>query len=330
MPAISTSKKHRCSGCNVVELTLDLFLAGEARPIVRMDNDVMKSARKVHDSRNRRWLYRLISVGGAFAIAALITWETGLDPLKLWQGAMAPKPVPISKAPAIPPMKAIGITPTVPKGNDSSISREPLSLMLVRVHLGRNATEGSAEMGVVLESPQTYQAGAMLENGARLAEIHADYVLLTRGTNSARLYLRNGTAGKVGDIAMLTVGGVKEAPPPAKVTSREILTDYIRPTPVYDQETIVGYQVYPGTQSGPFAQMGLQPGDLITEIDGTPLNDPQIAWDIFHQLAEGSALSATVKRHGAFESVTLEGSIIRAEEARSQQATQAMLVPPGP
>jgi hypothetical protein len=77
--------------------------------------------------------------------------------------------------------------------------------------------------------------------------------------------------------------------------------------------------------------MGLQPGDLITDIDGTPLSDPAVAWDIFHQLAEGSALSAAVKRKGATQSVSLDGSlIVSAEEGRSQQATQAMLVPPGP
>jgi general secretion pathway protein C len=283
-------------------------------------------------STKRRSLFILINVLGGAAIASLIIWETGLDPFNLWQRATAPKPVPIAKAPAHPPTKAIGLTPPTPKGNDSSISPEPLALTLVQVHLGRNPTEGSAEIGVVRESPQTYLAGAMLENGARLAEIHSDYVLLKKGTKLARLYLENAhSTGKIGDTTMLTVGGVKEAPPPAKVTSREILTDYIRPSPVYDGDTVVGFQVFPGAKSGPFTQMGLQAGDLITEIDGTPLNDPTIAWDIFHQLADGSALSATVKRKGAAQSVSLDGSLIlRAEEARSQPATQAMLTPPGP
>jgi type II secretion system protein C len=291
----------------------------------------MKGSRK-NKSPKRRSLFVVINVLGGVTIASLIIWETGFDPFGLWQRATAPKPVPIAMAPAHPPTKAIGITPRTPKGNDSSISPDPLNLTLVQVHLGRNATEGSAEIGVVRESPQTYQAGAVLENGARLAEIHSDYVLLRKGTKLARLYLDNAhSTAKSGDTAMLTVGGVKEAPPPAKVTSREILTDYIRPSPVYDGDTLVGFQVYPGAKTGPFTQMGLQAGDLITEIDGTSLSDPAVAWDIFHQLAEGNALSATVKRKGTVQSVSLDGSlIVSAEEARSQQATQAMLVPPGP
>ncbi len=290
----------------------------------------MKASFK-NKSPQRRSLFVLINVLGGLAVALLIIWETGLDPFMLWQSATAPKPIPVAKAPAHPSNKAIGLTPPTPRGNDSSISPEPLALTLVQVHLGRNATEGSAEIGVVRESPQTYQAGAVLENGARLAEIHSDYVLLKKGAKLARLYLDNAHAtAKAGDTAMLTVGGVKEAPPPAKVTSREILTDYIRPSPVYDGDTLVGFQVYPGGKSGPFTQMGLQAGDLITEINGTPLNDAALAWDIFHQLSEGSALSATIKRKGTTQSVSLDGSfIVSAEEARSQQATQAMLVPPG-
>jgi type II secretion system protein C len=282
-------------------------------------------------SPKRRLLFVLINMLGGLAVALLIIWETGLDPFKLWQHATAPKAIAIAKAPAHPPNKAIGLIPPTPKGNDSSISPEPLALTLVQVHLGRNASEGSAEIGVVRESPQTYQAGAMLENGARLSEIHSDYVLLKKGNKLARLYLENAhSTGKIGDTAMLTVGGAIEAPPPAKITSREILTDYIRPNPVYDGDAVVGFQVYPGAKSGPFSQMGLQAGDLVTEIDGTPLSDPVLAWSIFHQLAEGSAFAATVKRKGSVQSVSLDGSlIVSAEESHSQQATQAMLVPPG-
>jgi type II secretion system protein C len=296
----------------------------------KSDTQVNKASSK-NKSAKRRSLFILINVLGGLAIALLIIWETGFDPFKLWQLATAPKAIPIAKAPAHPPNKAIGLTPPSPRGNDSSISPEPLALTLVQVHLGRNATEGSAEIGVVRESPQTYQAGAILENGARLAEIHSDYVVLNKGTKLARLYLENAHPnGKLGDVTMLTVGGIKEAPPPAKVTSREIVTDYIRPSPVYDGDTLIGYQIYPGAKSGPFTQMGLQPGDLITEIDGAPLSDPAAAWEMFHQLADGSAVSATLKRKGGAQSITLDGSlIVRAEEARSQ-ATQGMLSPPGP
>jgi hypothetical protein len=276
------------------------------------------------------WLRRAVNVVGALSVTMLVIWASGLDPYGLWQRVTSPKPVPVAKAPVHLPSKPIGLAPPTPKGSDSSISPEPLRLILVQVHPGRNATEGSAEIGVVRESPQTYQAGALLENGARLAEIYSDNVVLKKDGHSARLYLENATSpAKVNDTAMLLVGGPKEAPPPAKITSREVLTDYIRPSPVYDGETLIGYQIYPGQKSGPFTQMGLKAGDLITEIDGTPLSDPEMAWEALRQVADGSALTAVVKRNGTLEHVTLDGALIRqAEEAPPPQVTQAMLAPP--
>lgn len=248
-----------------------------------------------------------------------------------WEWFITSKPIPVAKAPARPPSKSIGMTPPVPKGNDSSISAVPLQLVLVRVQPGRRITEGSADIGVVRESPQTYLAGAVLENGARLAEIHTDYVLLQRGGHSARLYLdQPSTAKNVGNSAMLEVGGVAQLPPPAKVTSRETLTDYIRPSPIYDGESLVGYQVYPGSSGAAFAQMGLQPGDVIVDVNGAPLSDPAAAWAILRQLTEGTVLSATVKRHGALANVSLDGTLIaRAEEAK-QQPPQTLLTSGAP
>jgi type II secretion system protein C len=157
-----------------------------------------------------------------------------------------------------------------------------------------NVHEGTAQLGTVRESPQTYLAGALLENGARLAEVHADYVLLRKGARSVRLYLDNSPASRepIGN-ALTMVGPIQEPSPPAQPASREILTDYVRPSPVYDGEVLLGYQVYAGTKSAPFAQMGLRAGDVIVAIDSTPLTDPGTSWDMFRQLIDGGFHTAS-------------------------------------
>jgi type II secretion system protein C len=270
----------------------------------------------------------MVSVLGGGALALLISWETGLDIFKLWQRGAAPRPVAAVKAPVAPPMKAIGVTPPTPKGNDSSISPIPLKLVLVAVHPGRTSAEGTAEIGVDRDSPQTYQAGAMLENGARIAELHTDHVLLKKAGRSMQLFLDSRAHPANGaNLDLATVGGVKAAPTTS--IARDVLTAYMRPSPKYDGDTLVGYQVYPGANSGPFSQMGLQGGDVIVQISGIPLNDSASAWNILRQLEDGSVLSATVQRNGAQQNVTLDGTlIVRAEEVRSQQITQAMISPP--
>jgi hypothetical protein len=280
-----------------------------------------------NESPKRRSLFGLIYVLAGIAAVSLIVWQ--ITP-SLSSHATAPKPDSVAKATVQPPAKAIGLIPPTPKGNDSSISPEPLKLILVQVHPGRNATEGSADLGVVRESPQTYQAGALLENGARLVEIYSDYVVLDKDGRSARLYLENATTVlKAGNAAVLSVGGAVEKPAPAKITSREVLTDYVRPSPVYDGQNLVGFQVYPGSKSTPFHQMGLQGGDVLVEVNGVPLTDPTTSWDLLRGLADGAVLSVVVKRGTGLQQVILDGTLlVIAEESQRQGTVQAALAPP--
>jgi hypothetical protein len=299
----------------------------DARTFARAE--VIKSSIQIKPAKKRSWTIRTVNIVGVLLATIAIIWETGPIWRRWSDRATAPKATPVEKVSTQPPTEAIGIAPIAPKGNDSSVSPVPLKLILVHVQPGGSADEGSAQIGVVRESPQTYQAGALLENGARLAEIYNDYVLLEKDGRTARLYLdRAATAGRIGDTAMLMVGGSKEAPPPAKVTSHDTLTDYIRPSPVYDGQSVVGYQVYPGANSSAFYQMGLKPGDLILEIDGILLTEQSSAWDILRQLTDGSVLSAVVRRSNGVEQVNLDGTfLVRAEESRSRGPAQAMLAP---
>ena len=106
----------------------------------------------------------------------------------------------------------------------------------------------------------------------------------------------------------------------AVVASTEPVTDYLRPTPIYDGVVLVGYQVYPGSKSGTFAQVGLQAGDVITAIGGTPLSDPAQAIEIFRELVNGAVLSAAITRKGKNERLTLDGAVIVKEQERAKQA----------
>jgi type II secretion system protein C len=209
--------------------------------------------------------------------------------------------------------------PPAPGGTDSSISKVSLPLKLTVTRLGRNAREGTADIGVNEHSPQTYVAGAILANGARLIEIYPDHVRLEKDHRVVALYRdgrtrSNAQAAALSDL--LTVGGTQT--PPARADSHEELTDYIRPSPVYSGTAVVGFQVYPGRQAGIFGQMGLLPGDVITAIDDIPLSDQPTAADQLNRLTQGEVVSATVQRKGEQISVNLDGSII--EAARQQQA----------
>ena len=290
----------------------------------------IKSERVGRPWYRSRWT-AVVAAGGLTWVGL---WVSGFEPGEWFKSAV--KEVARVAKPLTAPTTVLGVAPPVPKGNDASVSKVPLDLILVATEPGPTPKEGLARLGVVRESPQTYVAGALLLNGARIAEIYADYIVLEKNGRSTRLYVDGSKVAKLGGASadlspkvragMLTVGGT---PPPvaAVATSHSTLTDYLRPSPMYEGSSMVGYQVYPGDKAGVFGQMGLKAGDVITAIDGTPLNEPGTAWETLNLLVEGVALSATVKRGGEVQHVTLDGALIASAQ---QQAASPVAPPPMP
>ena len=205
----------------------------------------------------------------------------------------------------------------------SSISKTPQTLILTGTIVGRNAGEGTAFIGIDPGNSQTYVMGALLANGARLAGVFKDYVVLVKDGQSSRLYVlgRRGFHWLHDESGpLLTVGGTSAAAPPTLPESVEVLTDYIRPSPVYEGPVLKGYEVYPGRQAGVFYQMGLQPGDLIAAIDGLPPGDPAQAMDMFRRLPQGEVITATVLRKEQSLELSLDGTVIAAAQQRLEQA----------
>ena len=161
--------------------------------------------------RTRTFLTRAVAstvVAFIVVLSANVAGPQWFDELVRWLQPAPRAALPHPTARSGPIGAPVTVTPMRPEGNDSSVSPVPLPLILVRTHRGRNSREGFAEIGVRARSPQTYTAGALLANGARLTEIYDHYVVLERGGRSARLYVQ-GEAQPDGKRAreLLTVGG---------------------------------------------------------------------------------------------------------------------------
>jgi type II secretion system protein C len=217
------------------------------------------------------------------------------------------------------------VTPPRPLGTDSSVSPVPLRLVLVRTEIGRNNREGFAQIGVNARSPQTYAAGALLANGARLTQIYEHHVVLERDGRSARLYLQGEPANGSGPqgsaaVDLLTVGG-RPAEAPARINSEERLTDYLKPSPVFVAGQLYGYALFAGRNAQVFSQLGLQPGDVITQINGTSVSASSDSLSALESLTQGEALSVVVEREGVAQSLSLDGAALR-------ESTAAPLIAP--
>lgn len=285
-------------------------------------------------SDRNRWT-RFISLAAAAAVAIAVMWAAGFPPTK-WLSRLhgltsEPAPTlsqPGSEAQAPAPPAAAQALPTVDvnalPGTDSSLSKVPLALYLLAVAPGRNVTEGTAQIGTSIDNPQTYMAGAMLVNGARLVEIHTDHVVLKKGERSARLELYTRTKPTAASSnELLNVGSESTPVASSKPAKRDSLTDYLRPSAVYDDQTLHGYKVFPGKKSSVFAQLGLRAGDVITAVDGSPLIGRAETIQTLRQLTEGAALSVTVERAGARIQMTLDGAVILADREQGEMLSQS-------
>lgn len=214
------------------------------------------------------------------------------------------------------PEGPVSVTQPRPAGTDSSISAQPRPLILTATQPGRNAREGTADLGVEERSPQRYRAGARLANGARLEEIHTDHVVLEREGVRTRLYLegRAPAEAPLPLIALATVGGV-EPRGPTQASSTDPLTEALRLAPVFEGDAVRALEVHANARSEVFQQLGLEPGDRITAIDGVAVTGMATALAQLRALSQGAALRVTVERGGSVSTLALDGAVVLAAHA---------------
>ena len=83
-------------------------------------------------------------------------------------------------------------------------------------------------------------------------------------------------------------------------------TQIISPRPYYVGGQQRGYRVYPGKDRRQFTKLGLRPGDIVTEINGTPLTNPTQGAQIFNSLGDAQSVSVTLERNGKPQTLTLD------------------------
>ncbi len=246
-------------------------------------------------------------LGTLLSLSAL--WLSGFDRRDLLNAGRVEHGIPTEYQRERRASDPVSVVQPQPIGTDSSVSEVPVRLVLAATHLGRNSREGYADIGTAAVSPQRYRAGALLANGARVAEIHADHVVLTRDGQEAQLAVQgHGPADlRTEPSSLLTVGGARRSTP-AIPDSQDALTDRIRIAPVFESDALHALEVYPGVQSEAFGRLGLQQGDRITAIDGAPVSDQARAMAELRRLTEGAALLVTVERGAGTEVLALDGS----------------------
>ncbi|CAN5177263.1 type II secretion system protein GspC [soil metagenome] len=169
-------------------------------------------------------------------------------------------------------------------------------------------------------SEKVYKIDDALPGGFSLHAVQRDRVILNRGGQLEALLLPReadnpSTAGRYTPPRQIPTPQPVQQPPSMRDLITEnaaALTDIIRPQPVFANGKQRGYRIYPGRKRAAFADLGLKPGDLVTEINGTALDDPASGMEVFRELGDAAQVSLTVERNGEPEVLTLDTSQIGA------------------
>jgi type II secretion system protein C len=179
-------------------------------------------------------------------------------------------------------------------------------LRLFAVTPGSSSRSGLAVLGAAEASSRTYVAGALLENGARLTEIHSDHVVLVRASKNYTLYLpQTGRSDQLADTRGLTVGDFPREQPPLTQPQMRV-SDFVRVAPFYEGTQIAGYSVYPGSRTAQFERWGLKAGDVLVSLGGQPLATTEQMESLLDQLTQGVTLTGKVRRGDQLVAVTLD------------------------
>ena len=83
-------------------------------------------------------------------------------------------------------------------------------------------------------------------------------------------------------------------------------TDFISVSPVTSNGQLQGYRLQPGKNPALFKSAGLKAGDIITEINGLNVTDPQQATEALGELRSSEALQLTVLRKDEYLTLYLD------------------------
>ncbi len=206
----------------------------------------------------------------------------------------------------------------------------------------QQVTDSAAEQREILNAPETrlnltltgiisesngQRSRALIQTGRSDQDSFSVEDTITNGVKLHAIYANRVILDRSGRFETLTLESVKQAKSLTGVTrsqavSSELAEDlgdvrqkilanpanaqrYIRLQPERQNGSLVGYRIYPGADRGLFEKAGLKPGELVTAVNGQPLNNPAASLKLLSNLAQASSASVTLERDGQQRTVTV-------------------------
>jgi general secretion pathway protein C len=277
-----------------------------------------------------------------FILALALAAQLALIVVGMTSRSRQTAPPPVAVAPPMPQLDIGGLVnahlfgdAVVQNTSGDGANAPPSSMPLVLAGLlaTEDPKEGMAIIGESAAAARVVSVGKQVPGGATLHSVYSDKAVIDR----------NGTLESV-LLPRRSAGSFVPPPPPPPVASqsgdpaidrmRRLVSDdpgligqVMRPQPVFAGGKMRGFRVYPGANRQAFARIGLRAGDLVTAINGTPLDDKDRAQEIFSTLNSSADARVTVTRNGRQQELVLNIAQIASEAEQLGNPGDGMIPP---
>lgn len=237
-----------------------------------------------------------------------------------------------SRALSVSKWHLFGSSTQPPRSAASGAPATTLSMILRGTLAERDPRAGIAVIADEHGIERAWRAGETLAAGVRLAEVHPDHVVLVHDGVEEVLRLPRDTAG----IAPATHDGTRPTPGAAAATRtgkpdaaaggaavytppemahgaagnwqqtvRELrqqdvdgLADKLQVLPVFENGKLRGVRLAAGADASLISKLGLRPTDVVTAVNGVPLDDLARGQQVVESLRNAAGANVTVLRDG--------------------------------
>jgi general secretion pathway protein C len=293
------------------------------------------------DTRTNEWLARLQAQGPrlvSVVLAALILlqllqigYSLISKPLKSPQPVVAAS-VPRAQRSGVDVQTVVsahlfGVAVADPSTQDpENAPQSSANLLLAGTIATQDPKRGVAIISDAGSASKVYSVGERI-GGASLHSVYLDHVILDRGGALETLLLPRqlppSAAGRAVSALRRPAGDPRTTAAVDNIRRMVqqdpgILDQVMRTVASYDNAAgkLRGFRAYPGRNRAIFSKLGLKSGDLVTAINGTPLDDPQRSQDVFNTIQTSDHVTVTIERGGQKQDITLNIAQVAAQATK--------------
>lgn len=270
------------------------------------------------------WIVALLLMVLIAQLAAEMTWRfipapiSGASPISDRQPVAVTTngdQTPDTLAKSIAGLHLFGMAGSKPAMRESVVKKAPetrLNLTLHGVFVAAQPEDGAAIIGTSGSKQKYHKVGSNVMTGVKLQAVYNDRVVLSRKGQSEILKFPQGggSQGAAAGPAMQKRAARPKGESLARY--RDMLRneplkifEHVRFVPVRSGKSIKGYRVLPQRNRKLYNQLGIRPSDLVTAVNGVPLQDDKEALRLVDKLKDADQLYLEIVRRGKPQSLTL-------------------------